>query len=74
MAIIPWGNERLSALHQFISRDELKGHDHKNWAHANPGVILVFCLVACVVLGLILVFCYRFYLRKQAERAAYETE
>jgi hypothetical protein len=46
----------------------LKRH---NWASKNPGVILVFCIVFIVALGLGTLFIYRKMLRKKAEKQAY---
>ncbi|CRG91176.1 hypothetical protein PISL3812_08224 [Talaromyces islandicus] len=43
----------------------------RNWASKNPGVILVFCIVFIVALGVGLLFLYRRLLRKRAEKQAY---
>jgi hypothetical protein len=50
-----------------------KIHDlaKRNWASKNPGVILVFCIVFLVVMGVALLFLYRRLLRKKAEKQAY---
>ncbi|KAJ6013417.1 hypothetical protein N7540_008008 [Penicillium herquei] len=45
----------------------------KNFASRNPGVILVFCIVFLVALGIISLFIYRWVLRKQAEKQQFET-
>lgn len=63
---------QLHTLHQFLARD--RHRHHKNWAHANPGVVLVFCLVFIVGVGILALLIYRYWLRRKAERAAYETE
>ena len=63
-------NQALSPLHQLYPRD----HDHKNWAHANPGVVLVFCLVFIVGVGLVALVLYRQWLKRRAEKVAYEAE
>ncbi|KAJ5634045.1 hypothetical protein N7528_001887 [Penicillium herquei] len=46
----------------------------KNFASRNPGVILVFCIVFLVALGVISLFIYRWMLRRQAEKQRFETE
>ncbi|KAJ6120473.1 hypothetical protein N7523_004753 [Penicillium sp. IBT 18751x] len=44
-----------------------------NWASENPGVILVFCIVFLVALGIIALFAYRRYLKRKANKESYET-
>ncbi|KAJ5677214.1 uncharacterized protein N7477_002847 [Penicillium maclennaniae] len=44
-----------------------------NWASKNPGVILVFCIVFLVALGIIALFAYRRYLKRKANKESYET-
>ncbi|KAJ5724399.1 hypothetical protein N7493_006127 [Penicillium malachiteum] len=46
----------------------------KNFASRNPGVILVFCIVFLVALGVISLFIYRWMLRRQAEKQRFDTE
>ena len=60
--------EYLSPLHEIYPRD----HDHKNWAHANPGVVLVFCMIFIVGVGIVALFLYRYWLKRKAVQAAYE--
>jgi hypothetical protein len=49
-------------LHQFVRR---------SWAGRNPGVILVFCIVFIVAVGLATLFLYRRMMRKKAEKEAF---
>jgi hypothetical protein len=49
-------------LHQFVRR---------SWAGRNPGVILVFCIVFIVALGLISLYIYRRMMRIKAEKEAF---
>ncbi|KAJ6019604.1 hypothetical protein N7499_009430 [Penicillium canescens] len=44
-----------------------------NWADENRGVILVFVIVFLVVVGIIALFAYRRWLKRQAEKETYET-
>lgn len=52
-------------LHQFAKRS--------NWASENPGVILVFCIVFIVGVGIIALFMYRRWLKHKATKESYET-
>ncbi|RJE22882.1 hypothetical protein PHISCL_04778 [Aspergillus sclerotialis] len=51
-----------------------RADDHKNWAHANPGVVLVFCIVFIVGCGIIALFLYRKWMARKAVKAAYPVE
>ncbi|KAJ5091990.1 hypothetical protein NUU61_006860 [Penicillium alfredii] len=44
-----------------------------NWASKNPGVILVFCIVFIVGVGVISLFLYRRWMKRKAEKESYET-
>ena len=59
-------------VHQHIARGE-HGR-HRNWAAANPGVVLVFCLVFIVAVGIIALIAYRYWLKRKAARTTYEAE
>ena len=50
-------------LHQLVKR--------KNWANKHPGVILVFCIVAAVVLLLIFLFAQKRIAARKAAKAEY---
>ncbi|MCJ1235521.1 hypothetical protein MMC14_003490 [Varicellaria rhodocarpa] len=39
---------------------------HRNWAYRNPGIVLVFCIVFIVAVGLISLFIYRKVLARKA--------
>ncbi|KAE8353408.1 hypothetical protein BDV28DRAFT_133275 [Aspergillus coremiiformis] len=45
-----------------------------NWASENPGVILVFCIVFIVAVGIISLFAYRTWMARKAKRQSYEVE
>lgn len=53
-------------LHQLVKRK-------KNWAAKNPGVIVVFCIVFLVAVGIIALFAYRRWLKQKANKETYET-
>ena len=50
-------------LHQLVKR--------KNWANKHPGVILVFCIVAAVVILLLGLFFQRKIAARRAAKAEY---
>ena len=54
-----------TSLHQFAKRS--------NWASENPGVVLVFCIVFIVGLGVISLFVYRRWMKRKADKETYET-
>jgi predicted permease len=47
--------------------------DKDNWADKNRGVVLVFVIVFLVVVGIIALYAYRRWLKRQAEKETYET-
>lgn len=49
-----------AAVHQLVKR--------KNWAAREAGVIVVFCIVFIVVVGLICLFLYRKLIARRARR------
>ncbi|KAJ5682185.1 hypothetical protein N7462_005350 [Penicillium macrosclerotiorum] len=44
-----------------------------NWASREPGVILVFCIVFVVAVGIIALFAYRKWMKRKAEKESFET-
>ncbi|KAJ6145392.1 hypothetical protein N7470_009287 [Penicillium chermesinum] len=48
-------------------------HKGGNFASRNPGVILVFCIVFIVFLGLLSLFLYRQWLKRMAQKQNFET-
>lgn len=46
-----------------------RAHEH-NWAYREPGVVLVFCIVFVVAVGVISVFIYRLYSKRKERKAA----
>lgn len=52
-------------LHEFAKRS--------NWASREPGVIVIFCIVFLVTLGIISLFAYRRWMKHNAEKQNYET-
>ncbi|KAJ5651532.1 uncharacterized protein N7484_005255 [Penicillium longicatenatum] len=66
MAVIyPTTRSQESSVHQITKRS--------NWASKNPGVVLVFCIVFLVGLGIVSLFIYRRVLQKKAEKEKFET-
>jgi hypothetical protein len=57
---------RESHLHHLVKR--------RNWASENPGVILVFCIVFIVGVGIISLFVYRRWMARKARLASFEVE
>lgn len=51
-------------LHLLVKRE--------NWASENPGVILVFCIVFVVGVGIGMLFAYRRWLKYKANKDRYE--
>ncbi|KAL5606078.1 hypothetical protein BROUX41_006152 [Berkeleyomyces rouxiae] len=51
----------MAAINSVLVRDTVSHlvKRRKNWAHRNPGVILVFCIVFIVALGLITLFVHK---------------
>ncbi|PWY79315.1 hypothetical protein BO70DRAFT_363075 [Aspergillus heteromorphus CBS 117.55] len=45
-----------------------------NWASKNPGVVLVFCIVFIVAVGIVSLFIYRKCMARKAARQSYEVE
>ncbi|RAK96620.1 uncharacterized protein BO80DRAFT_468416 [Aspergillus ibericus CBS 121593] len=56
----------IEARHQVIKRS--------NWASENPGVVLVFCIVFIVAVGIIALFIYRKCMARKAAKQSYEVE
>lgn len=44
-----------------------------NWADKNRGVVLVFCIVFLVAVGIVALFAYRRMLKRKADKESYET-
>lgn len=44
-----------------------------NWASREPGVILVFCIVFIVALGIVALFAYRKWMVRKARKQTFET-
>jgi hypothetical protein len=45
-----------------------------NWASENPGVVLVFCIVFLVGVGIISLFVYRRWMARKAKKASFDVE
>ncbi|KLJ11805.1 hypothetical protein EMPG_13044 [Blastomyces silverae] len=54
---------RDEAVHQLVKRS--------NWAGENAGVMLVFCIVFVIAVGLISLAVYRWNLRRKAARGGH---
>ncbi|KAJ5758405.1 hypothetical protein N7520_005561 [Penicillium odoratum] len=55
---------QASYLHSLLKRS--------NWASKNPGVVLVFCIVFLVGLGIVSLLIYRHMLKRKAENEKFE--
>lgn len=60
-----------TGLHQLVTRVPRRKHRH-NWAHRNPGVVLVFCIVFIVGLGVVSLFAYRKWMARKAAKQTVE--
>lgn len=58
---------RASHIHHLAKR-------RHNWAGENPGVVLVFCIVFIVGVGIICLFAYRKWMARKARLASFEVE
>ena len=56
------------AYHAHMAAHQLVRRKRKNWAGKNAGVVLVFCIVFVIALGLIILFLYRRILARRAAR------
>ncbi|OJD21257.1 hypothetical protein ACJ73_07403 [Blastomyces percursus] len=54
---------RNAAVHQLAKRN--------NWAGENAGVMLVFCILFVIAVGLITLAVYRWHLRRKAARGGH---
>ncbi|KAE8370925.1 hypothetical protein BDV27DRAFT_119178 [Aspergillus caelatus] len=45
-----------------------------NWAGENPGVILVFCIVFIVGVGVVSLFAYRMWMKRKAKKESYQVQ
>lgn len=61
----------IKALNPHV-RDEIV--KRSNWAGENPGVILVFCIVFIVGVGIISLFAYRLWMKRKAKKQFYEVQ
>ncbi|KAL1998919.1 hypothetical protein VTN02DRAFT_5342 [Thermoascus thermophilus] len=62
-----------AGLRPLVAR--IPGHRHRhrhNWANRNPGVVLVFCIVFLVGLGIVALFAYRKWMARKAAKQAME--
>ncbi|KAJ5177624.1 uncharacterized protein N7500_000323 [Penicillium coprophilum] len=57
------------SLYSIVERSGKKG----NWANRNRGVVLVFCIVFLVVVGIMALFAYRRMLKRKADKESFET-
>ncbi|MCJ1251630.1 hypothetical protein MMC30_008865 [Trapelia coarctata] len=68
---MPALNLALTPLIPRTSSELVKRINNDNWAGHNPGVVLVFCIVFIVALGLISLFVYRKMLARRAARVGH---
>ncbi|KAJ5256654.1 hypothetical protein N7478_012758 [Penicillium angulare] len=62
----------LPSRSQAASFHALTKRGKGNFASRNPGVVLVFCIVFLVALGVVSLFIYRRVLQKRAEREKFQ--
>lgn len=62
MAVIKSLMTRDEVVHQLAKR--------QNWAAKEPGVIVVFCIVGVVAIGLLSLFLYRKAIARKANKAS----
>ncbi|CAI4215054.1 unnamed protein product [Parascedosporium putredinis] len=62
----------MAAINSVVAREALvQLAKRKNFASKNPGVILVFCIVFIVAVGLLALWLHKFLARRRAARAAH---
>ncbi|KAI8718642.1 hypothetical protein NCS52_00643600 [Fusarium sp. LHS14.1] len=61
----------MAAIKSLITRDEVVNHlvKRKNWAAREPGVMVVFCIVGVVAIGLIGLFIHKKLAARKANKA-----
>lgn len=72
----PNHSSKMAVIRQIPQSQALNIHriaKRSNWASKNPGVVLVFCIVFLVGLGIVSLFIYRRVLQKKAEKEKFET-
>ena len=61
----------IQALTPHIRHEIVK---RSNWASENPGVILVFCIVFIVGVGIVSLFAYRLWMKRKAKKQSFEVQ
>ncbi|RBR13330.1 hypothetical protein FVER53590_02740 [Fusarium verticillioides] len=64
--------DTMAAIKSLMTRDEVVHQlvKRKNWAAREPGVIVVFCIVGVVAIGLLSLFLYRKAIARKANKAS----
>ncbi|KAB8072058.1 hypothetical protein BDV29DRAFT_178135 [Aspergillus leporis] len=62
----------MPAIHALTPRTQANIIKRSNWASENPGVVLVFCIVFIVAVGIIALFAYRKWMSWKAKRQSFE--
>jgi len=62
----------MAAINTLVARDAVVGQliKRQNWAQQEPGVIVVFCIVFIVAVGLIALWAYKFLQKRKAAKAS----
>ncbi|KAE8154465.1 hypothetical protein BDV25DRAFT_147723, partial [Aspergillus avenaceus] len=64
----------MPAITALTPRARVEIIKRSNWAGENPGVILVFCIVFIVAVGIIALFAYRRWMARKAKKQAYDVQ
>ncbi|KAF6516765.1 hypothetical protein HZS61_003968 [Fusarium oxysporum f. sp. conglutinans] len=64
--------DTMAAIKSLMTRDEVVHQlaKRQNWAAKEPGVIVVFCIVGVVAIGLLSLFLYRKAIARKANKAS----
>ncbi|RAK75796.1 uncharacterized protein BO72DRAFT_381739 [Aspergillus fijiensis CBS 313.89] len=65
----------MAAIDALVSTAAQRHHQlikRSNWASRNPGVVLVFCIVFIVAVGIVALLIYRRWMKRKAEKQSYD--
>ncbi|ROT41131.1 hypothetical protein SODALDRAFT_330840 [Sodiomyces alkalinus F11] len=60
----------MPAINAIVARDAAHQLAKRNWAAQEPGVVIVFCILGAVGIGILAVLLYKYISRKRAEKEA----
>ncbi|KAL6866240.1 hypothetical protein ACO1O0_002347 [Amphichorda felina] len=63
----------MAAINALVTRDFVTGQlvKRKNWAAREPGVMVVFCIVGVVAIGLIILWIYKILQKRKAAKSEF---